>query len=338
MKPTNSLIGYTIEVCLTDKNQPPQKFFFQKPEINIGRIPGRDIVLPKGNVSMSHCRLYLIENVLMVRDLKSTNGTYVNRKKLISAKVLSPEDEITIGDFVLQGKLTGVTSPEPKMLQAIEEEALAPGTDLVSLANREPLAWQWIALRLDAPSSLLLWIAQQCGPKTAKNLATNPSLPIDAVRFLLWNYDGLALFENPAFPLWSLEDPSLSALEGCLSQLLAQPGAPSEFFARYTSHPSPIIRSILVEHPKTPPPILMQVPFLDLAPLPRERVLRELVRRSPERLEKILQSGSKEERIALASLRWVLHKPAVLSRLQQDPDEEVRAALARLTPEPTESS
>src|SRR5262245_24791651 len=95
MEPITSLHRYTIEVRVTEKWQPPKYLSFQKPEITIGRVPGRDIFLSKGNVSMTHCRISLIENILMVIDLKSTNGTYLNQRRINGPEVLEPEDEVS---------------------------------------------------------------------------------------------------------------------------------------------------------------------------------------------------------------------------------------------------
>jgi pilus assembly protein CpaF len=64
-------------------------------------VPGNDVVLPKGNVSKRHSRIVLKDNRFIVVDLKSTNGTYVNGRKITSPLVVKEGDKIYIGDFIL---------------------------------------------------------------------------------------------------------------------------------------------------------------------------------------------------------------------------------------------
>jgi len=74
---------------------------FEKVEVTIGRIQGNDIVLPKGNVSKRHARVVLRDGKMIVVDLKSTNGTFVNGRKLTSPIVVREEDHVYIGDFMI---------------------------------------------------------------------------------------------------------------------------------------------------------------------------------------------------------------------------------------------
>lgn len=71
-------------------------------EINIGRTPDNDLVLPRGNVSKHHARLVLHEGQYFLSDLNSTNGTYVNRVRIRVPTVVRYGDRIYIGDFVLR--------------------------------------------------------------------------------------------------------------------------------------------------------------------------------------------------------------------------------------------
>src|SRR5262249_8389488 len=75
---------------------------FDKNEINVGRVQGNDLMLPKGNVSKHHARLLYRDGRFIVTDLKSTNGTYVNGRKIAQATIVREGDKIYIGDFVLR--------------------------------------------------------------------------------------------------------------------------------------------------------------------------------------------------------------------------------------------
>lgn len=88
-------------VVITEKEGSERRLTFTEPEVTIGRVPGNDIVLPKGNVSKRHSRIVLKDNRFIVVDLKSTNGTYVNGRKITSPLVVKEGDKIYVGDFVL---------------------------------------------------------------------------------------------------------------------------------------------------------------------------------------------------------------------------------------------
>src|SRR5260370_40472761 len=74
---------------------------FDKPEVTIGRVQGNDISLPKGNVSKRHSRIVLKDGKFIIVDLKSTNGTYVNGRKITSPLVIKGSDKVYIGDFII---------------------------------------------------------------------------------------------------------------------------------------------------------------------------------------------------------------------------------------------
>ena len=88
-------------VVITEKGGQQRRLEFDKSEVTIGRVQGNDIILPKGNVSKRHSRIVLKDNRFIVVDLKSTNGTYVNGRKITSPLVVKAGDKIYIGDFIL---------------------------------------------------------------------------------------------------------------------------------------------------------------------------------------------------------------------------------------------
>ncbi len=70
-------------------------------EASIGRVAGNQVVLPQGKVSKRHTRLVGRKGKYVVVDLKSTNGTYINGKKLCAPRALKPGDQLHIGDYEL---------------------------------------------------------------------------------------------------------------------------------------------------------------------------------------------------------------------------------------------
>ena len=88
-------------VVITEKGGAQRRMEFDKNEVTIGRVQGNDIILPKGNVSKRHSRIVLKDSRFIVVDLKSTNGTYVNGRKITSPLVVKAGDKVYIGDFIL---------------------------------------------------------------------------------------------------------------------------------------------------------------------------------------------------------------------------------------------
>lgn len=89
-------------VTVSEKGGQQSAFDFDKPEITIGRMKGNDIVLPKGNVSKRHSRIFLADGGFAIADMGSTNGTYVNGRKITNEQPITDNDKIYIGDFILQ--------------------------------------------------------------------------------------------------------------------------------------------------------------------------------------------------------------------------------------------
>src|SRR5438874_4811977 len=90
-----------FSVILTEKGGATQRLDFECEEITIGRVDENDICLPKGNISKKHTKIVVKDGKIIVLDLKSTNGTYVNGKKLAGPQVITPADKVYVGDFIL---------------------------------------------------------------------------------------------------------------------------------------------------------------------------------------------------------------------------------------------
>ena len=91
-----------VILTLTEKGGEPRQLSFEKNEVTVGRVQGNDVVLPKGNVSKRHCRIYIQDGHFSVEDLKSTNGTYVNGRKISEPTALTTADKVYVGDFVVR--------------------------------------------------------------------------------------------------------------------------------------------------------------------------------------------------------------------------------------------
>lgn len=72
----------------------------QAPLIRIGRVGGQ-IVLPHKEVSRRHAAIRLEGDQLLLNDLGSSNGTYLNHLLLRAPATVFPGDEISIGPYTL---------------------------------------------------------------------------------------------------------------------------------------------------------------------------------------------------------------------------------------------
>src|ERR1700755_379206 len=91
-----------FSIVISEKGGAERRETSDRSEINVGRVQGNDLMLPKGNVSKRHARLLFRDGRVIVTDLKSTNGTYVNGRKIAQATIVREGDKIYIGDLVLR--------------------------------------------------------------------------------------------------------------------------------------------------------------------------------------------------------------------------------------------
>jgi pSer/pThr/pTyr-binding forkhead associated (FHA) protein len=66
--------------------------------VTIGRSPQTDIPIDDRFASGRHARIYERDGLSYIEDMGSTNGTYLNGKRLAEPELLRTEDRIRIGD------------------------------------------------------------------------------------------------------------------------------------------------------------------------------------------------------------------------------------------------
>src|SRR5271156_377789 len=72
-----------------------------QPEIVVGRSSDLDMVLVEDMVSRRHARIACTETQIIIEDLGSTNGTFVNGEKITRA-TLKEGDRVLIGTSILK--------------------------------------------------------------------------------------------------------------------------------------------------------------------------------------------------------------------------------------------
>lgn len=91
-----------FKVTVSEKNGPEREMFFEDEEVSIGRLQGNSVVLPKPNVSKRHATVIFKDGKTTIVDQQSTNGTYINGRRISSPKELVKGDRIYIGDYTIR--------------------------------------------------------------------------------------------------------------------------------------------------------------------------------------------------------------------------------------------
>jgi len=134
--------------------------------VHLGRGAHNDIVLAEESVSDAHAKLQRRDGVWYVTDLDSTNGTYVNGRRLTVEDRLTPDADLRIGGVKLAFRLT-LTEPstEPRAFtrqygvpeaarraagQAAAPSRARPATERSTFDDPDPIAtggvpwWAWL--------------------------------------------------------------------------------------------------------------------------------------------------------------------------------------------------
>lgn len=119
----------------------------EKPSLSVGRKPDNDVVIDNPAVSGHHCKISQKGDTYFVEDLESTNGTFVNEKRVVKSG-LHDQDVIGVAKHALVfvddrpkaeadggGDKTMVLTPE-------KQEALAKAAAAAAAPQKaEPAGW-----------------------------------------------------------------------------------------------------------------------------------------------------------------------------------------------------
>jgi adenylate cyclase len=124
----------------------PAEYVLKPGKSTLGRKTDNDVPIPDESASRVHAELIYDQkaNTVVVRDLNSTNGTFVNRERITQPRTLTPDDQIRIGQHIIT--LTKQdTAPKPG------------GQD--SLSGTQPLTRDLLLESLDQHAVLLYEVA-----------------------------------------------------------------------------------------------------------------------------------------------------------------------------------
>ena len=105
----------------------------------IGRVDDNLFQIAEPSVSSHHCEVLLRGNEVVIKDLNSTNGTFIDDEK-ISESVLKPGHTLRLGQIELRledGAAAPTAAAAPAAAPAKKAESAVRGTRVVSLSDLE---------------------------------------------------------------------------------------------------------------------------------------------------------------------------------------------------------
>jgi pSer/pThr/pTyr-binding forkhead associated (FHA) protein len=82
----------------------------------IGRVDDNSFPIPEGSVSSHHCEVLLRGSDVVVHDLNSTNGTFVNGHQVTGEAVIKPGQILRLGQVEIRLEDASAQKAQPKKL------------------------------------------------------------------------------------------------------------------------------------------------------------------------------------------------------------------------------
>lgn len=93
------------------------------PATTVGRVSDNAFEIPEASVSSHHAEILLRGSEVYVRDLNSTNGTFISGERITGEAVLRPGQILRLGTVDMRLE-TGDAAPKPK--QALDQTRVIP--------------------------------------------------------------------------------------------------------------------------------------------------------------------------------------------------------------------
>jgi EAL domain-containing protein (putative c-di-GMP-specific phosphodiesterase class I) len=95
------------------------------PRFSVGRRPDASLCLPHRTVSSTHAELITADQTLILEDLGSTNGTYVNGQRLFGSIELKQDDLVQFADVALRVQRQVTEGNTATLHEDVYDQALA---------------------------------------------------------------------------------------------------------------------------------------------------------------------------------------------------------------------
>lgn len=127
-------------------------------QLTVGRADGNDLVLSEGGVSRNHARFFLEGADVLLEDVGSANGTWVDGEKIEAPVRLSSKSQVVIGDYEISLKVGSKALPRPNKAAA--------------KSSKEPTAAKGKPIKAGAPRSTR--VVQAVKPSGGSALVKRP--------------------------------------------------------------------------------------------------------------------------------------------------------------------
>lgn len=126
-----------------------------KDRMTLGRRPYNDIVVDNLAVSGEHAALQAIGSEFFIEDLSSTNGTYINNKK-IKRQILQTGDTIEIGKYAIKyvQDAEGDKSSAQQIAAKNGADTTLPNDEKLNLFEQTKFAEVYVAIKILSGTSM----------------------------------------------------------------------------------------------------------------------------------------------------------------------------------------
>lgn len=97
---THSINGSNPRLVVRRGPTPDKVYVLRQTLTVVGREPLNDVVIPDPELSRRHARIFWEDGSFLIEDLNSTNGTYVNGRRINSKTRLASGDIIDFGETI----------------------------------------------------------------------------------------------------------------------------------------------------------------------------------------------------------------------------------------------
>ena len=135
-------------LTLRSPSQRPVVYRIKPGRNTLGRQPENDILISDESASRRHAEIYCHDNTLVITDLDSTNGTFVNRQRLAQPLILRSGDQIRIGQEMANVTYRGEKNEDDLVAALSKTSPLTRDLFLASVDQHSVLLYE-VASRLN---------------------------------------------------------------------------------------------------------------------------------------------------------------------------------------------
>jgi pSer/pThr/pTyr-binding forkhead associated (FHA) protein len=147
---------------------------------SIGRHDDCLIRIRSSQVSRRHCELHLDNGKLLVRDLGSSNGTFVNGKRVLGQQALKPGDVLTVGGVTLKIDRAQDSAAQPSPVTTGPKPGDTAEVDAIAIEEDDLGLEEEFEIDIDEEPEHMDIIPLDDEPRPAKPAAANQPAPTPA--------------------------------------------------------------------------------------------------------------------------------------------------------------